>query len=94
MRSAFDITRQHGDAGLFHQPDGPGTYGIGASIAAETILGFELRPVPETELTEVILRVTYPPGEKCLGITNQLSEAAQWVAEANGIIQRVRQNSR
>src|SRR5512145_3411928 len=88
--SAFDITSSDGGAGIFHQPGGPGTFGIKAAISPEDILGFIVQPDSATGLSEVILRVTYPPGEESLGLTERRVEAERWVADANALVEQAR----
>jgi hypothetical protein len=91
LEHAFVITRQDGGAKLLHQPGGPGTFGVVAAIGAEQIQGFVLRTGPEANLAEVVLKVTYLPGEKCLGVTDRITEAERWVADANQLVHQARQ---
>lgn len=96
MQTAFDISVQHGDAGIFIPPPPDSSYSVGvqAAISAQNISHFELQLDPETGLTEVVLNVTYESGKKSLGLTNQLKEARRWVADANEIVRRVREERR
>jgi hypothetical protein len=88
----FDITVQHGDAGIFTlPPPGASFPAIGAAIGSSQIRGFTLKPEPESGLIEVVLEVTYNPNEESLGLTDQLEEAKRWVADANELVRRVRE---
>lgn len=91
LERAFEITRQDGDAKLLHQPGGPGTFGVVAAIGSEQIQDFVLRIDTETNLAEVVLKVTYSPGEKCLGVTDRVAEAKRWVADANDLLRQAHQ---
>ncbi|MFN8569111.1 MAG: hypothetical protein U0Z44_16695 [Kouleothrix sp.] len=83
LERAFEITRQDGML-LLHQPGGPGTFwGSRAAIGSEQFQDFVLRIDTETNLAEVVLKVTYSPGEKCLGVTDRVAEAKRWVADTN-----------
>jgi hypothetical protein len=92
MRYAFDISTEHGDAGIFvHPPPGSVYPGMGAAISAPKIRRFVLRPDQDTGLTEVVLEVTYGSGEECLGLTDQVEEAEKWVATANELVRLARE---
>lgn len=91
MRGAFDITRPDGGAGILIPNSNPNKPGVQAAISAHKIRGFLLRPDPETNLTEIILEVSYGTGEKCLGLTDQVAEAERWVADANKLVEEARE---
>ena len=93
MMFAFDITRSDGGAGILIPSTDPDKPGVQAAIPPEKMLEFTIRKVPPTEYVEVILKVSYEPGEKCLGLTTQIEEAEKWVMDANKLLDEVRGGS-
>ena len=87
MPRAFEIVRRSGGAKIFHQPEGPGTFGVIAAIGGEQICQFSMQEDPETGGTEVLLHVTYTATPQSLGVTKQRAEAQQWVTNANALLQ-------
>jgi len=85
MLYAFEISREHGDAGIFKTPPG-----VHFAIGPEKMLQFRLVYDETTGLAEVVLDITYRPEPLSLGLTDKVDEAQRWVNDANELLQQAK----
>lgn len=64
--------------------------GKNVQILVREIWRFFLRRDAATGLTEVVMDVRYPPGERTLGLTDNEEEARRWVKVANAVKASIR----
>jgi hypothetical protein len=94
LERGFSISTEYGDAKihLFSSTASGNQIAVGAGIAANKIHQFFLRKYAEDNTAEVIMKVTYEPNEESLGLTNDITDAEEWIQEANIIVRKHQQN--